>query len=121
MMWQVNRRAKRDLPDWMLARMVRSLVSGSAAMRNASAIHGVRSDRNGPGIGESGMACTLSSSQSTMSPESEGLSTSRPMRIRSLLFIDGGEFGLHAAHPSLEHLHGLGRVLGVAPFGHIQR
>ena len=36
--------------------MVSSFVSGSAAIRSASAIHGVRSDRNGPGIGESGMA-----------------------------------------------------------------
>ena len=67
----------------MLARMQTSRTSGSAAIRSASPIQGVRSARKGPGIGESGIARMLSSHHCTTSPESDNFNSERPREIKA--------------------------------------
>ena len=104
-MWHVAKRASRVLPDWMEARTVTSRVSGSDQIRRASATQGVRSERYGPGIGESGMASTLSSHQVTTSPVSETRSTSRPTERSAasafIAFDPLSQLLASRAHPSL--------------------
>ena len=119
MMWQVKRRAANDFADWMLASIQAIFVSGSAMMRSADAIQGVRSDRKGPGIGESGMASTLASSHSTMSPDSAGLKTFFPIARSSDLFI-ARQFLADLPGPGLKHLDGARWVFRVAGLGDIE-